>query len=45
MLSLLVFILSFSVEGICVATGVLFGSYFYEIGFGFKIFETPIMIE
>ena len=44
MLSFLVFILGFSVEGIGVATGVLFGSYSYGSAFGFKLFETPIMI-
>ena len=43
-LSLLVFLLGFSVEGIGVATGVLFGSYSYGSAFGFKLFETPIMI-
>jgi putative membrane protein len=43
-LSLLVSILGFSVEGIGVATGVLFGSYSYGTAFGFKLVETPIMI-
>ena len=44
MLSLLVFLIGFSVEGIGVATAVLFGSYSYVSAFGFKLFETPIMI-
>ena len=44
MLSLLVFLIGFSVEGIGVATGVLFRSYSYGSVFEFKLFETPIMI-
>jgi len=44
MLSLLVFLIGFSVEGIGVATGVLSGSYSYGSAFGFKLFKTPIMI-
>jgi len=44
MLSLLVFVLGFSVEGIGVATGVLFGNYSYGSAFGFKLIETPVMI-
>ncbi|WP_299665499.1 carotenoid biosynthesis protein [uncultured Polaribacter sp.] len=43
-LSLLVFLIGFSVESIGVATGVLFGSYSYGNSFGFKLFETPVMI-
>lgn len=42
--SLLVFLIGFSVEAVGVATGVLFGSYAYGSDFGFKLFETPIMI-
>ena len=38
------FLLGFSVEGIGVATGVLFGSYSYGSAFGLKLFETPLMI-
>ena len=44
MLSLLVFLIGFSVEGIGVATGVLSGSYSYGSAFGFKLFKTLIMI-
>jgi len=44
LLSLLIFLFGFSVEGIGVATGVLFGNYSYGSAFGFKIFETPVMI-
>ena len=43
-LSLLVFLLGFSIEAIGVATGVLFGSYSYGDTFGVKLFETPILI-
>ncbi|MFT4646181.1 MAG: putative membrane protein [Planctomycetota bacterium] len=43
-LSLLVFSLGFSVEGIGVATGMLFGNYSYGNVFGFKLFETPVVI-
>jgi putative membrane protein len=43
-LSILVFLIGFSVEAIGVATGVLFGNYTYGTPFGFKIFETPITI-
>jgi putative membrane protein len=43
-LSLLIFSLGFSVEGIGVATGALFGNYSYGNVFGFKLFETPIVI-
>lgn len=43
-LSFLVFLIGFSVEAIGVATGVLFGNYIYGDPFGFKIFETPLMI-
>jgi putative membrane protein len=44
LLSLLIFSLGFSVEGIGVATGALFGNYSYGNVFGFKLFETPIVI-
>jgi bisanhydrobacterioruberin hydratase len=44
LLSGLIFLIGFSVEAIGVATGVLFGSYEYGEPFGFKIFETPVMI-
>jgi putative membrane protein len=43
-LSLLIFFIGFSVEAIGVLTGILFGSYSYGTVFGFKIFETPVMI-
>lgn len=43
-LSFLVFLIGFSVEAIGVGTGILFGSYSYGDPFGFKIYETPIMI-
>ncbi|TXD50364.1 MULTISPECIES: carotenoid biosynthesis protein [unclassified Polaribacter] len=44
LLSFLVFLIGFSVEAIGVATGVLFGNYAYGDPFGFKLFETPLMI-
>ncbi len=44
LLSLLVFLIGFSVEAAGVATGVLFGSYSYGSPFGFKVFDTPVMI-
>lgn len=43
-LSAAIFLIGFSVEAVGVATGVLFGSYEYGAPFGFKIFETPLMI-
>jgi putative membrane protein len=43
-LSTLIFLIGFSVEAIGVATGILFGSYTYGSVFGFKIFETPLLI-
>jgi putative membrane protein len=43
-LSLLIFLIGFSVEAIGVQTGVLFGRYSYGDLFGFKIFETPVII-
>ncbi|MGK0412899.1 MAG: putative membrane protein [Polaribacter sp.] len=43
-LSFLVFLIGFSIEAIGVATGVLFGNYSYGAPFGFKLFETPILI-
>ncbi len=43
-LSLLVFLIGFSVEALGVATGILFGSYAYGSPFGFKLFDTPVMI-
>lgn len=43
-LSLLVFLIGFSVEALGVATGILFGSYAYGTPFGFKLFDTPVMI-
>lgn len=43
-LSLLIFILGYSIEAIGVATGLLFGNYEYGTPLGFKIFKTPIMI-
>jgi putative membrane protein len=44
MLSSIIFIIGYSVEAIGVATGVLFGSYSYGAFFGFKVFETPLLI-
>ena len=43
-LSFLIFLIGFSIEAIGVATGILFGSYTYGEVFGFKIFETPVVI-
>lgn len=43
-LSFLIFVIGYSVEAIGVATGLLFGNYFYGNLFGFKIFETPLLI-
>jgi putative membrane protein len=43
-LSILIFLIGFSVEAIGVATGVLFGNYSYGDVFGFKVFETPLLI-
>jgi putative membrane protein len=43
-LSLLIFLIGFSVEAVGVATGILFGSYAYSDVFGFKIFDTPALI-
>jgi putative membrane protein len=43
-LSILIFLIGFSVETIGVATGVLFGSYTYGASFGFKILDTPVVI-
>jgi putative membrane protein len=43
-LSAIIFLIGFSVEAVGVATGVLFGNYEYGAPFGFKIFETPLMI-
>ena len=43
-LSLLIFLIGFTVEAVGVATGVLFGSYSYGNLFGFKVFETPLVI-
>jgi putative membrane protein len=44
LLSLLIFSLGFSIEGVGVATGALFGNYSYGSVFGFKLFETPVVI-
>ena len=43
-LSLIIFFIGYSVEAIGVATGMLFGSYSYGNLFGFKVFETPLLI-
>lgn len=43
-LSLLIFLIGFSIEAIGTATGVLFGSYYYGEVFGFKLFNTPLLI-
>jgi len=40
----IVFLIGYAVEAIGVATGVLFGSYAYGAFFGFKFFETPLLI-
>lgn len=44
MLSCIIFLIGYSVEALGVATGVLFGSYGYGEPFGFKVFETPLLI-
>ncbi|WP_299061326.1 carotenoid biosynthesis protein [uncultured Polaribacter sp.] len=44
LLSFLIFLIGYAVEAIGVATGVLFGSYAYGSPFGFKVFETPLLI-
>ncbi|MEN8810113.1 MAG: carotenoid biosynthesis protein [Flavobacteriales bacterium] len=44
LLSFLIFLIGFSVEAIGVETGILFGNYAYGSPFGFKIFDTPVMI-
>ena len=43
-LSFIIFLIGYSVEAIGVATGALFGSYSYGEFFGFKVFETPLLI-
>ena len=43
-LCFLIFTIGFSVETIGVKTGVLFGRYSYGNLFGFRIFETPLII-
>ena len=43
-LSFLIFTIGFSIETIGVKTGVLFGRYSYGNLFGFRIFETPLII-
>ncbi|SHF88761.1 putative membrane protein [Flavobacterium segetis] len=43
-LSVLIFLIGYSVEAVGVATGVLFGSYSYGNLFGIKVFETPLLI-
>ncbi len=43
-LSFIIFFIGYAVEAVGVATGVLFGSYSYGHLFGFKVFETPILI-
>ena len=45
MLSLLVFLIGFSVEGIGVATGVLFGSYSYGSAFDLNFLKNPLRLE
>jgi putative membrane protein len=44
LLSLIIFVIGYSVEAIGVRTGLLFGSYSYGNLFGFKAFETPLLI-
>jgi putative membrane protein len=44
MLSIIIFSAGFAIEAVGVATGVLFGNYNYGPVFGFKLFETPLMI-
>jgi putative membrane protein len=43
-LSCIIFFIGYSVEAIGVGTGMLFGSYSYGNLFGFKVFETPLLI-
>lgn len=43
-LLLSIFVISFAVEAVGVATGVLFGDYSYGDGLGFKLWDTPIII-
>ena len=43
-LSAIIFLIGYAVEAIGVATGALFGSYSYGDLFGFKVFETPLLI-
>lgn len=39
-----IYFLGFAVEAIGVNTGLIFGSYSYGLGLGFKVFETPLII-
>ena len=39
-----IFLVSFIVEAIGVASGLLFGNYSYGSGLGYKLLETPIII-
>lgn len=41
---LLIWALGFSIEAIGVDTGLIFGSYRYGSGLGFKLFDTPLLI-
>ena len=43
-LSVLIFMIGYSVEAVGVATGVLFGNYWYGELFGYKVFDTPLLI-
>jgi putative membrane protein len=43
-LSFIIFLIGYTVEAIGVATGILFGNYSYGSLFGFKLFETPLLI-
>jgi putative membrane protein len=43
-LSSIIFFIGYSVEAIGVGTGMLFGNYSYGNLFGFKVFETPLLI-
>jgi putative membrane protein len=43
-LSFIIFFIGYSVEAIGVATGILFGNYSYGSLFGFKVFDTPVLI-
>ena len=43
-LSAIIFLIGFSIEAVGTATGILFGSYYYGEVFGWKVFNTPLLI-